>query len=223
MSTAPATTALINYDEEFAKIAEETRHSLAPTKGNHISTKGKLFTFPDGSTQTNFDCIVLDYIRINQLMTPYNPNVRGITKCWAMGRIDHLLTPNEKVTNKQADSCENCTQNKYGSATNGGKGKACQNLYRLAIVPPDATINSDIWLVKVSPTSLTKWGHYVKMTNAQIGEGGFCRVITNLSFDPNKDFPSLIFKTSGINEHPEIVINLRMRARDAIMIEPSGE
>ena len=221
MSTA--TNALINYDAEFAKIAEETRNSLAPTKGNHISTKGKIFTFPGGATQPNFDCIVLDFIRINQLMTPYNPNVRGVTKCWAMGRNEHLLAPSETATHKQADNCGACAMNKYGSATNGGKGKACQNLYRLAIVPPDAGPENDIWLVKVSPTGLSNWSHYVKMANTQIGEAGFCRIITNLSFDPNKDYPSLIFKMAGPISHPEVVLNLRMRAREAVMTEPSAD
>jgi hypothetical protein len=215
--------ALINYDAEFAKIAEETKNALTATKGNFISNKGKLFTFPDASTKSNFDCVIVDYIRVNTLMSPYNPNIRPVTKCWAMGRDDYLLTPSEKSSHRQADSCTACAMNKFGSATNGGRGKACTNTYRLAIIPPDATKESDIWLIKVSPTGLSAWTHYVRMAEATYGPGGFCRVITNLSFDPNKDHPSIRFKGVAPVEHPEIVLTLRSRARDEILIEPSGE
>jgi len=213
--------ALINYDEEFARIAEETRSALTSNTSNFISTKGKLFTFGDGRSPNNFDCIVIDYIRVNNLMPPFNASKQNRPKCWAIGRADHLLTPSDNSPQKQADACSTCASNKFGSATNGGKGKACSNTYRLAVVPPDATKDSDIWLLKVSPTSLARWTHYVKLTDANFGAGGFCRVITNMSFDPNKDFPSLIFKTVTPISHPEVVLGLRMRARDEIMTEPS--
>jgi len=218
-----AATALMNYDEEFARIAEETRYALAPAKGNYISLKGKLFTFPDGRTSPTCDAIVVDFIRINQLMPPYNPAARGNAKCWAMGREDHLLTPDPSIERPQADSCAACAQNKYGSATNGGKGKNCQNLYRLAVIPPDATKDSDIWLVKVSPTGLSRWTHYVKMCEAQHGSSGFMRVVTTLGFDPNKEFPTLTFKTAMPANNPEVVLGIRKRARDEIMASPSSE
>jgi hypothetical protein len=217
------TQALINYDEEFARIAEETREALTATTSNFISTKGKLFTFSNGPSHNTFDCIVIDYIRINSLMPPFNASKQNRPRCWAQGRADHLLAPSPSVTQPQADSCAACALNKFGSATNGSKGKACTNTYRLALVPPDATKDSDIWLLKVSPTSLARWTHYVKLAEANFGAGGFCRVVTNLSFDPNKDYPSLIFKIHSPISNPEVVLGLRKRACDEIMAEPSSE
>lgn len=214
---------LINYDEEFAKIAAETRDALTQVKGSYISTKGKLFTFPDGQTDSDFNCIVIDYIRCNTLLPPYNPNIRPNPKCWALGRSDHLLVPSERSPQRQAESCTACALNKFGSATNGGKGKACANTYRLAIVPPDAKENSDIWLVKISPTGLARWTGYVKMAETTFGPGGFCKIVTNLSFDPNKDYPSIQFKAMEPLADPRVVFALRRRASDEIMVEPSGE
>ncbi len=221
-ATAPST-ALIDYDAEFARIAEETRNSLVPVKGNFISTKGKLFTFPSGPPQNVLDCIVLDYICINQLMTPYNPNVRGVTKCWAMGRDSANLIPSDKSPQRQAENCTTCAMNQYGSATNGGKGKACANTYRLAVVPPDATLSSDIWLLKVSPTSLKKWTNYARFCNTTVGNSGFCRVITRINFDPSVDYPSLAFELVRPIDNPEVVLNLRNQARESLMTEPSND
>lgn len=215
--------ALINYDAEFAKIAAETHDALTQVKGSYISTKGKLFNFPDGRTESNFNCIVVDYIRCNTLLPPYNPNIRPNPKCWALGRSDHLLVPSTRSPQRQAESCAACALNKFGSATNGGKGKACSNTYRLAIAPPDATENSEIWLIKISPTGLARWTSYVKMADASFGTGGFCKIITNLSFDPNKDYPSIVFKGIDPIKDPRIIFALRRRASEEIMVEPSGE
>lgn len=210
---------LIDYDAEFAKIAAETREALTAPKTHFISTKGKIFTLPDGRTTPHLECIVVDYIRINTLMPPFNPNTRPTPKCWAYGRNDAQLAPSSHCPQRQADNCTTCPQNKFGSATNGGKGKACANTYRLAIVPPDATPNSDILMLKISPTGLFRWTNYVRL--AEIGAGGFCRVITKLSFDPNKDYPSIIFTPVGSIQNPEVILNIHKRASEEIMTEPN--
>lgn len=218
--TAPAQD-LINYDAEFAKIAKETQEALTAPKTHFISTKGKIFTLPDGRPTPHLECIVVDFIRINTLMPPFNPNIRPTPKCWAYGRNDTQLTPSEHSPQRQAENCATCPQNKYGSATNGGRGKACTNTYRLAIIPPDATPESDILMLKISPTGLTRWSNYVRLIENGFGAGGFCRVITKLSFDPNKDFPSITFTPVGPVQNPETILKIRKRASEEIMTEPN--
>lgn len=216
-------TEIMNYDEEFKKIAEQTRHALTTAKINFISTKGKLFTLLDGTTTPKIACIIVDFIRINSLMPPYNPNVRTNPKCWAFGRDDSTLAPSPNSPAIQAPTCADCAQNKYGSAQNGGRGKACANTYRIAVVPPDATIDSDIAMIKISPTGLDRWRRYVNQTETAFGAGGFCKVVTQISFDPNRDYPSLIFSAIERIKHPEVILALCKRAQEEILVEPNRD
>lgn len=216
-------TELMNYEEEFKKIAEQTRHALTTAKINFISIKGKLFTLLDGTTTPKIACVIVDFIRINTLMPPYNPNVKVNPKCWAFGRDDTALTPSSNSPAIQAATCAECPQNKYGSATNGSRGKACANTYRLAIAPPDATIDSDLAMLKVSPTGLERWRRYVGQTELAFGAGGFCKVITQITFDPNRDYPSLIFSALEPIKHPEIILALCKRAQEEILVEPNRD
>lgn len=212
---------LIDYDAEFAKIAEETREALTAPKTHFISTKGKIFTLPDGRPAPNLECIIIDFIRINTLMPPFNPNIRQTPKCWAYGRNDAQLAPSEHCPQRQAENCATCAQNKYGSSANGGQRKACTNTYRLAIIPPDATVDSDILMLKISPTGLARWSNYVRLVENGFGTGGFCRVVTKLGFDPNKDFPSVTFTPVGPIQNQEVILRLRKRASEEIMAEPN--
>lgn len=45
------------------------------------------------------------------------------------------IIPDQGVPHKQSDVCATCPRNAWGSAPNGGKGKACGDHRRLAVVP----------------------------------------------------------------------------------------
>lgn len=116
-------TEIMNYEEEFKKIAEQTKHALTTAKINYLSAKGKVFTLLDGKTAPKIDCVILDFVRINVLLPPYNPNIRANPKCWAIGRDDATMAPSPNCPSVQAPTCAECKNNKYGSAINGGRGK----------------------------------------------------------------------------------------------------
>lgn len=216
-------TALMNIEEELARIANETKESLVASKGSYISTKGRIFTLPDDSPLDTVECIVVDFIRVNTLMPPYNPKVRSTPKCWAIGRNDANLAPSDDVPDPKSEVCATCDMNKFGSATNGGNGKACANRYRLAIVPPNATIDSDIWLLSVPPTSLTAWTTYLKKAEMAHGNAGFCRIVTRITLDQNVEYPKLIFKKVSEVEDIATIINLKHQAQDILTASPSGD
>ncbi len=215
--------ALMNIDEELARIAAETSESLVATKGSYISTKGQIFTLPDSTPLSAVECIVVDFLRVNALMPPYNPKVHANPKCWALGRNDANLAPDDSVPDPKSALCATCEMNKFGSATNGGNGKACSNRYRLAIVPPNATTDSEIWLINVPPTSLTAWTTYLKKAEMSHGHAGFCRVVTKITLDPNVTYPKLIFKAISDVEDIATVLTLKRHAFDVLTASPSGD
>lgn len=222
-------TAMVSYDAILAKLAEETQTALTQPKGNFISLKGKIFTLPDGTQLKDVDCIVVDYLRINQLLTPYVPSQRMQTLCWAIGRNDKTLAPNEDVENAESKTCATCPKNEFGSK---GKGKACTNKIRLAIVPPDAKSNADIWLVQIPPTSLADWTNYVKMIERLYGTSGTMRIVTKIKMNPDSDYPKLVFqclRPLPIDEaDPQTtslatIIKLRPAAEEAVFIVPQDD
>ena len=212
--------AMIDYAAQFAQIYEETRLALAPAKGNYISLKNKTFTLPDGVTLPTLDCIVLDFIRLNVWMPPYQPNVRAGAKCWAIGRSDNELAPADNVPSPACTSCIDCPNNQFGSR---GKGKLCTNRIRLIVTTPDATSEDEVWILQLLPTSLSDWTNYFKRMDREIGTAGFCRTITQISFMPNADYSKLTFKRGNPVADPSVVLALRAKAADALYLDPPQE
>lgn len=224
--TSTSLPAVLSADDEdfFATLASQTKLALNAMKAEYISTKGKLFTFPSGHATTELDCIVVAFNRVNALMPPYNPNQYQDPKCWAIGDDVNAMAPDpNQVAEAQDITCLACPKNKYGTAANGGKGKACTNRIRLAIVPVDANADSDISIINVSPTGLTRWTGYYTECERAFGSGGFSRCITQIRFMAGTTFPSLTFKAEGPIKDPTIIRPLYFRAREILLASPSRD
>lgn len=209
---------IIDYNQAYAELAAKTKDSLTALTGNFISTLDKVFTLPDGTTRSTLECIVLDYIRINTLMPkPYVPNTHVTALCWAINSVETELAPSTRVPHPKANTCAECPNNVFVN----GQSKVCANTYRLALIPPDATETSVIWLLKVSPTALKAWTRYVKTLEMTLGAAGFAKVITKIGFNPAKSFPSLTFTALTAHERPEIVYALHNLAAQELLIEPN--
>lgn len=174
-----------------AQVADMQKRIGAPA-GNGIKvTQKKTFRLPDGTESPGpFKAVILDFISGNYFYQgAFDPDDIAPPECFALGAEPSLLVPNDKVVSKQADSCSVCPQNQWGSADRG-KGKACSNKRLLALLPLDATEDTAIMTLKISPTGIKQFDGYV---------GGVARsfglppvgVITTFSFDPANDYPSV--------------------------------
>jgi hypothetical protein len=103
------------------------------------------------------------------------------------------IKPDPGVPERQNPNCGDCRHNQWGSALNGGRGKACQDHRRLAIVlMPYMTkdmlekpIEDPIFL-KIPPGSLGSYKTYGDMLMSR-GIPPFS-VITRITFTPGKQF-----------------------------------
>ncbi len=134
---AAAGGAVMNYEEELARqaaIAAGMEESTAT--GQFFSTKGGVLAFNGSPIPGNeLPVIVLDSILENVFYEGrYDPDQISGPKCFAFARTDDELVPHELVNEKQHDACTGCPQNEWGSADTG-KGKACRNTRRLALIP----------------------------------------------------------------------------------------
>lgn len=208
--------AMVNIHEQIKKELGEIRKRVPAPSGRTISTRGKVFSLPDGRThQGPLQAVILDFRNYNRLYkTAYNPQDPKPPECFALGSDIELLAPHEDAKEPQADNCKECTHNKWGSAPTG-RGKSCRNTVRLAIVPPDATAEDEPMLISVSPTGLKSWGSLVAGLEA-IGMLPI-QVVTEIAFDANQSYPTLLFK--ALQPHDELEKFWQLREKAQILLD----
>src|SRR6187549_435135 len=139
-------TDVADWERQMEEQAELAAGAVRSTGGG-----GKFFSFKAG--QLTFDgntfpgnqmpVIVLGWIHENSWYEgAYDPDVRASPKCFAFGQHEKAMEPHSKVDEddyfeRQHDTCEGCPCNEWGSAETG-RGKACKNVARLAVIPAGA-------------------------------------------------------------------------------------
>lgn len=135
------TTAVVNYDEELAKMAAIAGAMEESTQtGQFFGLKGGILSFNDQPIPGNqMAAIILDSVLENVFFDgPYDPDTPQSPVCFAFGRDEKELAPHANVDTeegfkRQCESCHGCEKNQFGSADTG-RGKACRNTRRLAII-----------------------------------------------------------------------------------------
>lgn len=160
--------AMVAWKEELsrqAKISAEIESSVN-TGGQYISTRGGQLKFNGADIPGNkMNVVILAHVIENALYTDrYDPDNPSTPSCFALGTDESEMGPHDKSTEPQADKCKGCPMNDFGSADTG-RGKACKNTRRLALIPEDdlGDIESaEVAFIKVPPTSIKNWASFVK-------------------------------------------------------------
>lgn len=216
----------VNYEDEVAALAKR----LQMNTGDRIKVNlSKFFEFPDGTTETEIEGIILDFVAHNRYyISQYNPNSIVPPECFALGLEPTGLIASDNSPDKQCASCAACWANQFGSAQGGkGKGKACNNTRIIALVIPPKDMAVDdlselpIYTLSVSPTALKAFDGYVGKVAAHFRKP-VRTVITHIGFDPGSDYPSLRFAaTAPAGRELEAYANSRLEeARQRLMVEP---
>ncbi len=192
-------TALEKYRERMAAKADEYA-SEEQTGGSFITTRGGILKFGEEELPGNeMLVVVLDAIHENTYYPDsFDPDVMLPPKCFAFGRSDKEMEPHDNVLDPeddgaddsyfelQADFCDECPHSQWGSADKG-RGKACSNRRRLAIIPagrfvetgkrketemevfddPQHFRDADIAFLKLPVTSTKNWSKYVHKLNKE--------------------------------------------------------
>lgn len=113
--------------------------------------------------------------------------------CWSNDGI----TPDAKVKNRQAQSCQNCPQNIKGSGQ--GDSRACRFSHRLAVVL-EGNMEGDVYQLTLPSQSIFGTGEGSKMPLQQYAKflGGhglpITVVVTEMRFDTASATPKLTFR-----------------------------
>ncbi len=198
-------TALVNWDEELAKYAKETTEDIKETGG------GKFLSFKGGNMTYNgeaipdsvLDCVVVGYVYHNALYDQeerYDPKNPQTPICYSFGTKEKLLSPHDDSKDQKCDSCAACPFNQFETAKTG-KGKACKNTFRLALISAaelDDIENAEVVYASIPPTSMKNFTAYLKEIDKKFGRP-YWAVETKLSCEPDTGSTfKVFFEQTGI-------------------------
>jgi len=180
---------LTNWEQEMAAQAQAVAKTERASIGR-ISFKSGVMTYMDNAIPNNtLDCIVVDFVKERVYYTEkWSAKEVKPPACFALALPDADYFPHEDVPVPQSSACGPCPMNEWGSDPEGGRGKACKERRRLAVIPypskPEDVESSDMAVMSIPVTSLKNWGNYVNKVSAT-----FLRppwgVITRVSLKPD--------------------------------------
>lgn len=125
-----------DYTEEFSDAINEDAVAASGDVGwTYFKTQGGVFVFNEEELGKSIEVSILGAMRENLYYEGgYDPSNPSPPVCFALGKKADELAPPEELKTKQADKCSECPMNVFGTAEQG-RGKACKNQMRLAVLP----------------------------------------------------------------------------------------
>lgn len=211
-----------NIREQMADAVAADLARLGSTSGKDSIriTQDKKFQFPDETTSDGpLELIILDFVYRNEYYPgAYNRKEQVAPTCFAVSPEQNSLAPSVNSPKAQSDSCSKCQWDKYGSSPQG-EGKACKNTVFMAVLQPDADVETPMFVIKTSPTGIRYINQHIAKVARQF-QLPVWAVTTKLYFDPNVSYPSLRFDILGENPIIDETQRRREEARHRLLQEP---
>ena len=214
-------TALTTYDDRWAQDAQKAAAAEPLQAGTWLSAKGgQLSIGEEVLPGAQAAVIVLDsYAENTYYSDRYDPENPLPPVCFAMGRDGDTMFPMldamkkdmnyftpQHIVQGQILGCDGCPMNEWGSADQG-RGKACQNRRRLAVIPagfytprrgsrdfdlqlfadPTHFKTAEVAHFKIPVTSVKNWATYVHQLASSMRRPPH-GVVTRLAVVPHQKF-----------------------------------
>ena len=205
-------TGVVALSERMQGAAVRQREELAKLAGSAkmISFRGGRMTL-DGQDLGKEIPIIILATQFERQWYPaaYDPDVKAVPSCYSrQSGID--AAPDERAPYRQSDLCKECQWNEFGSANDGtGKGKACREGYKMAVVhadqagqatrPPVATVRFSVLNSKDIQKAIQGiYGMVDANGNKQVAHTIQCRTILTVDSDSKRQIINTL-KFDGFN------------------------
>jgi hypothetical protein len=183
--------ALVNWEEKFAGLAKDSMKGIALPTAKWLSIKSGVLSYGGAEVPDNeLRCIVVGWTFENQLYEGrFDPNNPSSPVCYAFGTDPDEMVPHEKSADPKNDACATCPLNEYESDPKGGKGKACKNVVRLALIAESDLADlsaAEVVYLKVPVTSVKNFKYYAAKTLQKDLQRPLWSVLTLLSVEPDE-------------------------------------
>lgn len=227
-------TAVVDWEEQMRLDAEASQKMEESTAtGAFFSTKAGQLSWSDSPVENNqMAAIIIDSVLENVSYDgDYDDDAPKAPTCFAFGRLETEMAPHEAVValgQQINDACTGCERNKFGSA-DVGRGKACRNIRRLAIIPagkldgngkftPDkgsrAYSDSAMGFLKLNVMSVKGYSAYIKQVNGALKRPGY-GVFTKIKIVPDtKSQFRITFEPLGLVP-PDLMPAIKSRVDEA--------
>lgn len=174
-----------DWEKQLAASAENQKAMESAGSGNKIGKRNGKFSYQGANIGTEMLCIVLGFTYENAYYgSPYDPDNPAIPTCFAISDEEGGLEPHENSPEAQSEECASCWANEWESS-GSGRGKACKNGRRLAVlefgdgVDPDT---ADVAQINLAPTEIKNWKKYFVDLNSRYGRPPY-GVVTRMFFE----------------------------------------
>lgn len=208
--------------DQLREEAAEQKKSIQIANDKIVLTRKKTFKLPDGTENAGpLSVVILDFISTNKFFDrPYKEGEAVPPACFAIGTDPKKLVPSSNSPDKQADDCESCPNNQFGSK---GNGKACGNhrllLVRAGIGDDASDPQATKFKIQLSPTAIRAFDAYVSSVGTMFSAPVHA-VVTDIFFDPKSDYPTLRFGNPQPNVNLVLHMKERAAARESLLQEP---
>ncbi len=180
--------------------------------------RGKFLSFKSGQMSFNGEeiednelrCVIVGWAYHNAYYDPsvrYDPKNPQSPLCYATATSEEELVPHEEAPEKQASACLGCPLNEFGTAATG-RGKACKNGIRLALIAEDDMndpSSAEVVYAAIPTKSIKNWLIYVtRELRDKVGRPSWA-VVTSMKCTPDAESQ---FKITFRNE--ELIENSKL-------------
>jgi len=225
----------VNWQDQLAGYAKESADNVKP-EASIISLKQGVVTYAGTPVPDNkLEIIVLGFINEHTYYEgKYDPNNISSPNCFALGADKDSMVPHDVIVSagqQKAETCIGCPKLEWGSSESGGRGKACQERYRLIAIPadsiesPEAVLSAEVAIIKLPVTSGKVWNTYISTLSGMFKRPEWA-MITELSAKPDQktQFKAIFNAKSGIDfdTSPELfgAIRQKIELSQAILLKP---
>jgi len=156
---------LVNLDDLLLGLAKEATAVERPSVSTIGLRAGQLSYNKQPVAGNKLDCIVIASTHANLYYEgAYDPDNLANPVCYSYSQDGVGMKPHPASSKPQAEICDECPHNKWGSAEKG-KGKACKNVRHLALIPAttkaEEVATAELAVIKLPVTSVKNWANYV--------------------------------------------------------------
>lgn len=200
------------------------------TESNWISANHGIFTFPrpvgiDEKTKKPIRetvkpievCVLGFAHRRSFWKKQFRQGDTAPTDCRAIAFEEDKLVPHKSIESPINADCKSCPNDQWGTALNGGNGKACKNSVVLAFVSPLSGIGDTPFLIDLPPTSIKPWKQYLQKLFKS--DDHFLSVITEIAFDASSEYKRFKFNKINTHDRTEDLMQMREMANDLLLNE----
>ena len=201
-----------------------------PMQGKWLSLKGGIMSYNGAALPgSRMNVVILDGVMEHQLYTkPFDPNSPASPDCYSFGRSLDSMKPQPQVEKPVSPNCPTCPKNAWGSDPKGGRGKACREVRRIALIDaavlesgPEGIMAAEIVMCKIPGMSVMPYGDYIRQL-ANVMKMPPWGVVTDFSVRPDqKSMLMCGFQyVRGITEEQGRAIADKRRAMKDLLFQP---